>query len=277
MSFDEPLHKDAVAGYFSGVAATYSQNNYFLAGKRGKYPDIFRRHRYILQMTEGLRGRALEVGCGSGEMLCDLVQRGFAVVGADLASGMLAASRARGAERRLKSPMALVQTDIEHLPFRERSFDLVVAAGVIEYLTEDEKALRALHRVLKPGGILIVSVRNLANLSRPLVTARDLLRSAGIGKAIIDRLSEAVPRLLAVQSNLGIPARRHAPWRLKRLLEQLGFEPTDQVFYHFAVLPRLLERRWPAICRWEEKLECLSRTPLGYLANQYVVKARKVA
>jgi ubiquinone/menaquinone biosynthesis C-methylase UbiE len=278
MSFDQPLEKNKVAEYFSSVAPTYNENNYVLAGKRGKYPDIFRRHGYILEMVQSLRGRALEIGCGSGELLCHLVKGNLTVVGVDLTRSMIEASRALVGERCKGKKVDAAVADIEDLPFRDESFDLVIAAGVIEYLASDEKALRGLYRILKPGGVVILSVRNKVNLSRLLVTTRDLLTLLPLARSLISVMSNQVRRLFSLAPNGGIPARRHIPWRLRRFLRELGFQPRDEVFYHFSVFPRCLERRYPKFClRWEEKLEVLSRTFLGYLANQYIIKAEKVS
>jgi ubiquinone/menaquinone biosynthesis C-methylase UbiE len=278
MSFDKPLEKDKVTKYFSSVASTYNENNYVLAGKRGKYPDILRRHGYILEMAEGLQGRALEIGCGSGELLCNLLTRNFEVIGVDLTRSMIDASRTLVMKRCGGKTVDVAVADIENLPFCEESFDLVVAAGVIEYLASDEKALGGLYRILKPGGVLILSVRNKVNLSRLLVTTRDLLRSLPVIGAIMSGMSSLARRVLSLAPNAGIPARRHIPWQLRRCMRKLGFEPRDEVFYHFTVFPRGLERRLPEFCfRWEEKLEILSRTPLGYFANQYLIKVQKVS
>jgi ubiquinone/menaquinone biosynthesis C-methylase UbiE len=276
MSFGKPLGKDKVVKYFSSLASTYNKNNYVLAGKRSKYPDIFRRHGYILEMVEGLQGRALEIGCGSGELLCNLLKRNFEVVGIDLAPSMIEASRDLVVKRCEGKRVDAAVADIENLPFREESFDLVIAAGVIEYLASDEKALCGLYRILRPGGVVILSVRNKINLARLLVTVRDLLiRLPRVG-SMVSSISGLARRLFSLAPNAGIPARRHIPWQFRRCMRELGFEAKDEVFYHFAVLPRFWERRFPEFCfRWEEKLEALSRSRLGYFANQYVLKAQK--
>jgi ubiquinone/menaquinone biosynthesis C-methylase UbiE len=278
MSFDQPFEKKKVAQYFSSVATTYNENNYVLAGTRGKYADVLSRHGYILEMIEGLHGRALEVGCGTGEMLCALLERNFAVVGLDMAPGMIAASRSRVRERFADKAVDLVIGDVENLGFGNAEFDLVIAAGVVEYLDSEEKALRDFQRILKPGGVVILSVRNKLNLARLLVTGRDLLVSLPVVGALIRPLSGLLGRLLSLPPNTGVPGRRHIPWRLKRQMRGIGLKPIDDAFYHFSVMPRFIERRYHARCaRWEEKLEILSRTPLGYFGNQYIVKAQKVS
>jgi ubiquinone/menaquinone biosynthesis C-methylase UbiE len=277
MSFDQPFEKKKVAQYFSSVATVYNENNYLLAGRRGKYADVLRRHDYILEMIQGLSGKALEVGCGTGEMLCALLERNFKVFGVDMARGMIEASRSRVKQRLPDKSVELMVGDVENLGLRDGEFDLVIAAGVIEYLDCEQKALRDFERILKPGGVVILSIRNKLNLSRMLVTARDLLGSLPVLGAAISRLSALVGKLIFLSPNTGVPGRRHIPWQLKRRMRAIGLHPTDGAFYHFAVMPRFIERRYHARCaRWEEKLEILSRTPLGYFGNQYIVKAQKV-
>jgi SAM-dependent methyltransferase len=195
-----------------------------------------------------------------------------------MAEGMIQASRTRIAATYSGDKADLIAGDIESLSFRDSSFDLIIAAGVIEYLETDEKVLHGLHRILKPGGVLILSVRNKVNLSHLLITCRDLLGDLPVLGPMVKRMSARLSSILSLSPNVGVPGRRHVPWQLKRSMRRVGLEPQDYAFYHFAVLPRLLERRFPDPCvRWEEKLEVLSRTPLGYFANQFLIKARKVS
>jgi SAM-dependent methyltransferase len=53
---------------------------------------------------------------------------------------------------------ALAQADIQRLPFAEASFDAVIMSEVLEHLEDDLGGLREVHRALKPGGILAVTV-----------------------------------------------------------------------------------------------------------------------
>jgi len=96
--------------------------------------------------------RILDAGCGTGALLeCLARERGTNVYGADLAVEALAFSRGRG--RR-----GLVQADLIALPFRADTFDIVTALDVVEHVEADTAALAEIRRVLKPGGILVMSV-----------------------------------------------------------------------------------------------------------------------
>lgn len=92
----------------------------------------------------------LDIGCGTGFTLEALRRRGPGrLVGLDLSTKALAFCRARGLT-------GLVQGDAARLPFRDRSFDVVLALDLIEHVEDDRAALAGLMRALKPGGHLIV-------------------------------------------------------------------------------------------------------------------------
>jgi predicted SAM-dependent methyltransferase len=52
----------------------------------------------------------------------------------------------------LNSPIADVKADICHLPFEDDSYDVILCNHVLEHILDDEKAMKELYRVLKPGG-----------------------------------------------------------------------------------------------------------------------------
>ncbi len=85
----------------------------------------------------------LEVGCGNGAYL-ELMP----AVGLDSSWGMLGAARAQG-----RGP--LVAGDATVLPFRDRSFEVVLAAHMLYHVADRELAISELHRVLNPPGICI--------------------------------------------------------------------------------------------------------------------------
>jgi SAM-dependent methyltransferase len=102
--------------------------------------------------------RVLEVGCGAGTDLIRFARHGAIVTGIDLApsSIALAAANFRHEQRRAD----LMVADGEALPFRDRSFDLVYAHGVVQYTTDDRALVAECRRVLKPGGVAVFQVYN---------------------------------------------------------------------------------------------------------------------
>jgi len=108
---------------------------------------------------EKYRGRrVLEVGCGAGTDLIRFARGGALVTGVDMAASAINLAAANFAGEGRKA--ALLVADGEALPFRERSFDLVYAHGVVQYTTNDLALVGECRRVLKPGGSAIFQVYN---------------------------------------------------------------------------------------------------------------------
>lgn len=100
-------------------------------------------------------GELLDAGMGPGRLVAELEAAGWDVSGIDASPAMVeeARRRAPGAGGRL------LRAEIEALPFPNESFDAVVATGVLEY-ADVHRALDELARVLRPGGITVVSYPN---------------------------------------------------------------------------------------------------------------------
>ena len=94
--------------------------------------------------------RSLDVGCGAGGMMVELERYGTPY-GIDVDTTLLHVCRARGFQE-------LLNASGTHVPFMDASFDLVTLFDCIEHIDDDGMALCEAHRVLKPGGLLFVSV-----------------------------------------------------------------------------------------------------------------------
>lgn len=108
--------------------------------------------------------RVLDMGCGGGRHAFALARRGADVVALDYSEpelgevrSMFAAMREAG-EIPQGTSVSAVRGTAYSLPFQDASFDRVVAAEVLEHLPQDEQAMAELARVLKPGGLIAVTV-----------------------------------------------------------------------------------------------------------------------
>jgi SAM-dependent methyltransferase len=108
----------------------------------------------------GVGARILDAGCGAGTFVLGLARRGYRLCGCDLSPEMLAVARGRVKEAGLDLP--LVRGDLLALPFGRGKFDAVLCRGVLNDLLDDASraaALTACARALRPGGLLVMDVR----------------------------------------------------------------------------------------------------------------------
>lgn len=101
--------------------------------------------------------RALEVGAGTAFFSLNLAQAGVidAVTVSDVSSGMVAAALRNAGELGLTVTGDVA--DVEHLPYPDNHFDLVVGHAVLHHVPDVEQALREVVRVLRPGGRFVIA------------------------------------------------------------------------------------------------------------------------
>jgi len=108
-------------------------------------------HREMLAAVPAGSRAALDIGCGTGFFLRDVHAKCDRAVGLDISYDMLAL-----ASRELPDTF-VTQGDAESLPFLDASFDVVFCKGSLHHTRDHGKFLRGCHRVLRPGGVLILS------------------------------------------------------------------------------------------------------------------------
>lgn len=102
--------------------------------------------------------RVLEAGCGIGTDGARFAELGAAYTGLDASAPALALARQRFALDGFAGEFVL--GSVTTLPFADASFDLVFSHGVIHHIADTDKAVSEFHRVLKPGGTVLVMVYN---------------------------------------------------------------------------------------------------------------------
>lgn len=97
--------------------------------------------------------RVLDVGCGDGMYSIEATRRGGTVVGVDVDERTLVAARHRAGALTVD----FASGDAVDLPFDDASFDVVLAVTVLCFVTDAERAVREMARVLKRGGRLVLA------------------------------------------------------------------------------------------------------------------------
>ncbi|HWP67274.1 MAG TPA: class I SAM-dependent methyltransferase [Candidatus Limnocylindria bacterium] len=171
-----------------------------------------------LRLTPGTR--LLDVGCGGGRHIrASRHLPGVAAVAIDLGAKEVEETRASlelldklppadGGSRPDAGPWAVARGSVYELPFADASFDCVIISEVLEHLHREDDALRELWRVLKPGGVLAVSVPR--------------------------TLPEAICWALSPQyrNSPGGHVRIYLRSQLERLIESHGYRVTGRHFAH---------------------------------------------
>jgi ubiquinone/menaquinone biosynthesis C-methylase UbiE len=161
--------------------------------------------------------RILEIGCGTGNSLEDLVEKTAGsgiMIGVDLSIGMLRQASKRVTRLRIASQTIIAQTDAVLLPFPGEFFDIVFISFTLELFSSPEipVVLEECCRVLKPG----------ARLGAVAVS-----RSGGWGwmVRIYEKLHQAIPRVVDC-----------APIDLSNYLGEAGFSrESHQTFSLFGI------------------------------------------
>ena len=111
--------------------------------------------------VHGLYGHVLDVACGTGDMVVELMKQGCTVTGVDISEEMLEVARFKVQGSRL------MVADAEHLPFEDSTFDAVTCAFGVRNFVHLEQGLSEMLRVLKPGGTMVIL--ELATPDSPLI------------------------------------------------------------------------------------------------------------
>jgi arsenite methyltransferase len=119
--------------------------------------DILRRRALVYEALDPQPGeRILDAGCGPGFYVAELLERvgpEGSVVGVDASAPMLALSAKRSEGH---SNVRFHEGTVTSLPLPDADFDRALSVQVLEYVADIPAALAELHRVLKPGGRVLI-------------------------------------------------------------------------------------------------------------------------
>jgi SAM-dependent methyltransferase len=176
------------------------------------------RERLLLDLflAAGPGPEVLDAGAGQGTLSAKLAALGFEVTSSDASPTAVAVLREH-------APGPVVEADVTSLPFESQSFDAAVLGEVLEHVEDDRGALEEIARVLRPRGVLALSVP--ANPK--------LYGASDIWAGHVRRYTR--PALIDACTSAGFVVERCLGW---------GF-PVARL-YHRHVYERYLDRRGPA-------------------------------
>jgi demethylmenaquinone methyltransferase / 2-methoxy-6-polyprenyl-1,4-benzoquinol methylase len=145
--------KEEVRQMFNRIAHRYDYLNHFLSlgidrAWRKKLRRYLSRHNPLT---------ILDVATGTGDLAIELARiHPHKIVGVDIAESMLEVGKRKIAEKKLSNLITLQQADSEDLPFDDNSFDAATIAFGVRNFETPLKGLKEIHRILKPGGIIMI-------------------------------------------------------------------------------------------------------------------------
>lgn len=212
-----------VAEVFHSVAGKYDLMNDLMS---------FGIHRLWKRFTIDCSGvrrgqRVLDLAGGTGDLTAKfsrLVGDSGEVVLADINDSMLKVGRAKLRDLGVVGNVNYVQANAEALPFPDNYFDCITIGFGLRNVTEKEKALKSMFRVLKPGGRLLV-----LEFSKPTIELLGKVYDT-YSFRILPKIGEVVANDSESYRYLAESIRMHpAQDVLKGMMEEVGFE---QVSYY---------------------------------------------
>jgi demethylmenaquinone methyltransferase / 2-methoxy-6-polyprenyl-1,4-benzoquinol methylase len=212
----EAAHAKAVHEMFSGIAGRYDLLNHVLSLNidkrwRRKVANILR------ETLDRPDAKVLDVACGTGDLSLELNRGSKArIIGTDFCRPMLAVAQEKTAE--LHAPIPYLEADAMDLSFADNTFDALTIAFGLRNLPNFANGLKELHRVLKPGGTIVI-----LEFSSPVVPGFRQLFNFYFAN-ILPRIGGAVSGSRGAYEYLPDSVSKFpAQKELARLLEDTGF------------------------------------------------------
>ena len=146
--------KEQVADMFNNISKTYDFLNHFLS----LGIDIIWRKKAINELKQDKPKLILDVATGTGDFAFEALSilKPEKIIGVDISQGMLDIAKQKIAKRGLNDKFEVRLGDSEKLPFNADEFDAVTVAYGVRNFENLEAGLADIHRVLKPGGKVVV-------------------------------------------------------------------------------------------------------------------------
>jgi 2-polyprenyl-3-methyl-5-hydroxy-6-metoxy-1,4-benzoquinol methylase len=240
----------------------------------------------------------LDVGCGTGEPMIALLDKGYDVVGFDVSPGMISVAKNKLLAKAVSPDRVSVADilDATTVNTYRAAFDCVVANGVLPYIEDEETAHQNLAEMIKPGGLFVSAYTNeifnsfTFNLFTVSFFRENILPLVGDEldhdwllerfKGLMTHPDE--PKSFITGARNDIFVRHHNPLTIRDQLGKAGLTMADLYFYKFHIFPPLLKSSDEKISKifneLSRKLELkYAQDWRGYfMASTFIIEAKKL-
>lgn len=210
-----------VAEVFHSVAAKYDiMNDLMSMGIHRVWK------RFTIDCSGVRRGqRVLDLGGGTGDLTAKfsrIVGDSGQVILADINNSMLKVGRSKLRDSGIVGNVGYVQANAEELPFPDDYFDCITISFCLRNVTDKEKALRSMYRVLKPGGRLLV-----LEFSKPILEPLSKVYDA-YSFHLLPKMGEIIANDAESYRYLAESIRMHPDQTtLQGMMDEAGFDQTS--------------------------------------------------
>jgi demethylmenaquinone methyltransferase/2-methoxy-6-polyprenyl-1,4-benzoquinol methylase len=212
---------ERVAEVFHSVAAKYDIMNDLMSG------GVHRIWKRFTIDCSGVRQkqRVLDLGGGTGDLTAKfsrIVGEEGHVILADINNSMLNVGRDKLRDSGIVGNVHYVQANAEELPFPDNYFDCITISFCLRNVTDKDKALRSMYRVLKPGGRLLV-----LEFSKPILEPLSKIYDA-YSFHLLPKMGEIIANDADSYRYLAESIRMHPDQNtLEQMMKSAGFEQTQ--------------------------------------------------
>lgn len=303
--------------FFDDVAGEWYERTYDAAGTFEKFPSNRARMETALGEIQRLtvKGNFLDIGCGTGHLVLELIKRGRNARGIDISPRMIEEAKTHFRKSKLKGNPddVFAASDLSAYKAVGR-VDAAVGLGLLEYLDTDRELFTFLRNILPEGGYAFVECRNeLFSLFSGNQYTADMVKRGEYSRLLkefmrVDRFStfpsEAIPsRQAAVSREIatflaktgsstswsvptskqytrypaGMVRRQHTPEKLEQSAKKYGFKLDHVVYWHLHPYTPSFERHFPRIFnRMSYLMAPLGHTPAAAgISSSFLAVLRK--
>ena len=138
---------------FGEIAKEYDS---WYESEAGRKIDEIEKRTFLKYLKKTDVRHIVEIGAGTGHWTSFFADQGFCITATDVSDKMIEVALAKKI-----SNTVFMQADATNLPFPDNSVDAIVAVTSIEFVSDRDKAIEEIKRVLKPGGYFIIGTLNL--------------------------------------------------------------------------------------------------------------------